>query len=474
MVVFAQQNIAADAPFTKLDILSCRNLLIYLVVELQRKLLPLFHYCLNPGGCLLLGNAETIGPATELFAPPTGKARIFRRLETASALGRMHFPVAFSQLPLRGTAREATGGGGHPPVPDIQTLANDFLLRNCTPAAVLATGEGDILCIHGKTGSYLEPAAGKANWNLFAMARDGLSNAVFEAFQRALRKKEVVVIKGIRMTARSAAPAVDLAVHPIKEPAPLAGMVMVVFADAPVVAPSNPRGKPGGVSDASERLAALTQSLRHAREELQVLREEMQTTGEELKSSNEELQSANEELQSMNEELTTSKEEMQAMNEELQVVNQDLMIKLQDLSRTNNDMQNLLSSTDVATLFLDNDLNVRWFAPQTTEIIHLIATDVGRPVTDLVSQLEYPALAEDIRQVLRTLTPLSKEIPSRDGRWFAVRIIPYRTRESMIDGLVLTFHDVSATRKIADELRACQRALRTHRASQGPQPGADP
>jgi transcriptional regulator with PAS, ATPase and Fis domain len=203
----------------------------------------------------------------------------------------------------------------------------------------------------------------------------------------------------------------------------------------------------------------MTRSLRHTREELQVLREEMQTTGEELKSSNEELQSANEELQSMNEELTTSKEEMQAMNEELQVVNQDLMLKLQDLSRTNNDMKNLLSSTDIATLFLDNDLNVRWFAPQTAEIIHLIASDIGRPITDLVSRLDYPGLAEDIRQVLRTLTPMKKEIPANDGRWFAVRIIPYRTRESMIDGLVLKFLDISDTRKIAAELQACQELL---------------
>jgi two-component system CheB/CheR fusion protein len=463
MVIFAQQNVVSDAPFTKLDLLSCRNLLIYLVAELQRKLLPLFHYCLNPGGFLLLGNAETIGPATELFTPLAGKARIFRRLETASMLGRMHFPVAFSQLPFCGLAGEAALTGGPPPGPDLQSLANEFLLRNCTPAAVLASGEGDILYIHGKTGSYLEPAAGKANWNLFAIAREELSHAVFEAFQRAVRKQAVVVMKGIRVTSRGAARAVDLAVHPIKEPAALAGMVVVVFADSTSVLPVEPRGK-HGESPPSERLVEMTRSLRHTREELQVLREEMQTTGEELKSSNEELQSANEELQSMNEELTTSKEEMQAMNEELQVVNQDLMVKLQDLSRTNNDMKNLLSGTDIATLFLDNDLNVRWFAPETAEIIPLITSDVGRPVTDLVSRLDYPGLAEDIRQVLRTLTPMKKEIPAIDGRWYAVRIIPYRTRESMIDGLVLTFFDVSDTRKIADDLQACQALLRTRRA----------
>jgi two-component system, chemotaxis family, CheB/CheR fusion protein len=465
MVVFAQQNIASDAPFTKLDLLSCRNLLIYLVVELQRKLLPLFHYCLNPGGFLLLGNAETIGPATDLFVPLAGKARIFRRLDAASAPGRMYFPVAFSQLPSRGTAGEMALAGAPPPGPDLQSLANEFLLHHCTPAAVLASAEGDILYIHGKTGSYLEPAAGKVNWNLFVMAREELNHAVFEAFQRALRKKDVVVIKGIRVTTRSAARTVDLAVHPIKEPPALAGMVMVVFSDSTFILPTETRSKHRGESPPGERLLDMTRSLRHTREELQILREEMQTTGEELKSSNEELQSANEELQSMNEELTTSKEEMQAMNEELQVVNQDLTLKLQDLSRTNNDMKNLLSGTDIATLFLDNTLNVRWFAPQTAEIIHLIATDIGRPVTDLVSHLDYPGLAEDTRQVLRTLTPLKREVPARDGRWYAVRVIPYRTRESMIDGLVITFLDISETRKIADELQACQELLQTLRAA---------
>ena len=471
MVVFAKQNVVSDAPFTKLDLLSCRNLLIYLVAELQRKLLPLFHYCLNPGGFLLLGNAETIGPATELFAPLADKVRIFRRLETALAQGRMHFPIAFSQLPFRGMAGKVALTGGPFHAPDLPLLANEFILRNCTPAAVLVSGEGDILYIHGKTGSYLEPTAGKANWNVFAMAREELSHAVFEAFQRALRKKDVVVMKGIRVGTRGTTRTVDLAVHPIKEPAALAGMVVVAFSDSTSVLPVEPRGK-HGESPPSERLVEVTRSLRHTREELQVLREEMQTTGEELKSSNEELQSANEELQSMNEELTTSKEEMQSMNEELQVVNQDLMLKLQDLSRTNNDMKNLLSSTDIATLCLDNELNVRWFAPQTAEIIRLIESDIGRPVTDQVSRLDYPELAEDTRQVLRTLTPMKKEIPASDGRWFAVRIIPYRTRESTIDGLVLTFLDVSDTRKIRDELQACQALLRRLRAEQGREPEA--
>jgi two-component system CheB/CheR fusion protein len=457
MVVFARQNLVSDAPFTKLDLVSCRNLLIYLLADLQKKLLPLFHYCLNPGGILVLGSAETIGAATDLFVPLGGKERIFRRLETSAQLARMHFPLAFRHLPSRVDAERVEKAIKPPAVSDIQTLANHFLLQHYPSVAVLTSEAGDILFIHGKTGHYLEPAAGKANWNIFAMAREEVNHALFEVFQRALRKKEVAVIHQLPVGTGDGTRTVDITAYPILDPPALKGMIMIIFTPTAATLPvtSHAKAKPQ-----SARVAELASELRRAHDEVQVLREEMQTTSEELKSANEELQSANEELQSMNEELTTSKEEMQSMNEELQVVNQDLMVKLQDLSRTNNDMKNLLSSTDTATLFLDNELNVRWFAPQTAEIIHLIASDIGRPVTDLVSQLNYPSLAADIREVLRSLVAISKEIPSHDGRWFAVRIIPYRTKESMIDGLVLTFLDVSKAHQLAIKLDDCNSKLR--------------
>ena len=459
MVVFARQNLVSDAPFTKLDILSCRNLLIYFCADLQKKLLPLFHYCLNPGGILVLGNAETISQATDLFAPLSGKERICRRLETPAPLGRMHFPVAFSQIPGRALTRETPGVGPGPPVQDLQLIANEFLLRNYAPVAVLVSEAGDILYLNGRISPFLEPAAGKANWNIFAMAREDINNVLFEVFRRAVRNKQTLSEKGLLVGSRDAMRSLDLTVHPILEPPALRGMVMVVFKENQVDA-TRVAGDSAMPSDGQDsRLVEMARDLRHSQEELQVLREEMQTTGEELKSSNEELQSANEELQSLNEELTTSKEEMQAMNEELQVVNQDLMTKLHDLSRTNNDMKNLLSSTDTATLFLDNDLNVRWFAPQTADIIHLIQRDVGRPITDIVSRLEYPDLAQDTREVLRTLSPLRKEIPCQDGRWFAIRIIPYRTKESMIDGLVITFLDVTEAKKVAIQLAECKSQL---------------
>jgi two-component system CheB/CheR fusion protein len=457
MVVFARQNLVSDAPFTKLDLLSCRNLLIYFLADLQKKLLPLFHYCLNPGGVMILGNAETIGTSTDLFVPLGGKERIFRRLETSAQLARMHFPLAFRHLPSHAMTKRVGDSIKTPAVTDIQTLANHFLMQHYPSVAVLTSESGDILFIHGKTGQYLEPAAGKANWNLFAMARKELNHALFEVFQRALRKKEVATINNLRLEGGGGTQAVDITAFPISEPPALKGMVMITFTPAFVALPAEAKGKP---RRESTRVAEMSGELRRVHEEMQLLREEMQTTGEELKSTNEELQSANEELQAMNEELTTSKEEMQSMNEELQVVNQDLRTKLQDLSRKNNDMKNVLSSTDTATLFLDNELNVRWFAPQTAEIIHLITSDIGRPVTDIVSQLNYPNLAADTREVLRSLLPMKKEIPSHDGRWFAVRIIPYRTKESMIGGLVITFLDVSDAHKLALKLEACESKLR--------------
>lgn len=463
MVVFAQQNLISDAPFTKLDILCCRNLLIYFSAEMQKKLLPLFHYCLNPGGVLVLGGAETIGPATDLFVPLPGKERIYRRLETPAPLERMHFPVAFTLPPGRSSTVDVAGAVGQLPKPDLQMRANEFLLTHYTPVSVLVSEAGDILYINGKTNRYLEPAAGRANWNLFVMARGDLNHSLFEVFRKAVRQKEIVTAHDLVVESNGVNRLVDVTVHPISEPA-LQGMVMVVFHE--VVGPETPVGKIVAVGKQSTRLIEMGRELRSAQEELQLLREEMQTTSEELKSSNEELQSANEELQSMNEELTTSKEEMQAMNEELQVVNQDLMGKLQDLSRTNNDMKNLLSSTDTATLFLDNELNVRWFAPQTTDIINLVPSDVGRPVTDLVSRLDYDGLAQDTREVLRTLIPLKKEIPTVDGRWFSVRIIPYRTKESMIDGLVINFLDCSEVRKLNAELEK----LKSSQSSASPTP----
>ena len=455
MVLFAPHNLLMDPPFTRLDILSCRNLLIYLAPALQKKLLPLFHYSLNPGGILFLGSAETIGAATDLFAPLDGKTRIFRRLDSALRTEPLDFPT--SVLPARphGTAALAGQTGAHKTAPNLQALAEQLLLQRHVPAAVLTNDTGDILFISGRTGPYLEPAAGKANWNIYAMAREGLRHELSTAFQKALREKRTVTQTNVKVERNGGMHAVDIAIEPIQEPETLRGTVMVVFTEGMSGNAKLP-GKARLTATTPAALARREQDLRQARDELLTAREQMQTSQEELKSVNEELQSTNEELQSTNEELTTSKEEMQSMNEELQTLNQELQSKVDELSRTNNDMRNLLDSTDIATLFLDDALAVRRFTPQMLKIIKLIPGDLGRPITDLASDLDYPELAENAREVLRSL--VFKEIPiaTRDGRWFSVRIMPYRTLDNRIDGVVITFVDITAAKTLEATLRATQ------------------
>ncbi len=462
MVIFAPQNLIMDAPFTKLDILSCRNLLIYLTAEVQKKLMPLFHYSLSPGGILFLGSAETTGGATNLFTPLNGKARIFHRLESTPHLVPVEFPSSFSAGPPVGSVKSPE----LKPAGSLQTLADQLVLQRYAPPTVLTNDKGDICYISGRTGKYLEPAAGKANWNIFAMARDGLRYELSGAFQKVLRQKMSVILHGLKTDPGSEGQYVDVTIQQLDEPGPLHGLVMIVFTDiaAPVTAEASPRMPKSKVRN--EHAAKLEQELQQIRAEAGNTREEMQTAQEEFRSTNEELQSTNEELQSTNEELTTSKEEMQSLNEELQTVNTELQTKLDELSRVSNDMKNLLNSTDIATLFLDSDLNVRRFTPQATKIIKLIPSDVGRPITDLASGLRYPELADDAQEVLRTLTSAEKPIAARDGRWFTVRIMPYRTLDDRIDGVVITFANITVAKTLETKLRDHQSVLEKHVAEQ--------
>jgi chemotaxis methyl-accepting protein methylase len=449
MVTFATQNLIMDPPFTKLEVLICRNLLIYLTPELQQKLLPLFHYSLNPGGVLFLGSAETVSAFTYLFAPLNIKARLFRRRESVLPAEPMAFPPSF--VPARqGVPKELPMVK---PAANLQSLADQLLLQHFSPPAVLVNDKGDILYISGRTGKYLEPAAGKANWNIFAMAREGLRFDLGSAFQKALRQKEAITVKDLKVGEGVATQTVDVTVQAVEEPETLRGMVMIVFTDVATPlekkAPGPSRTSPAG----NARVHELEQELQQVREELQTTREEMQSSQEELKSTNEEMQSANEELQSTNEELNTSKEEMQSLNEELQTVNAEQQSKMDELSRVNNDMRNLLNSTEIITVFLDNELHVRRFTPGADKLFKLIPGDVGRPLSDIVSDLHYPGMAEEAREVLRTLVFSEKQITATDGRWFSVRIMPYRTMEDVIDGVVITFADITAAKTLEAELR---------------------
>jgi two-component system CheB/CheR fusion protein len=473
MVIFAEQNIIADPPFTKLDLLSCRNLLIYLESELQVKLMQLFHYSLVTGGYLLLGSAESIGPATALFAPLPGKGRIYRQLDTPARILPVDFPAAYGQAHVRSGVSMAPGHEAALAIPNLSLLVENLVLQRYAPAAVLVTGEGEMLYFSGKTGKYLEPASGKPSLNLFAMARGGLNQALNEAFHRAVREKSEARLKKIKVDGHSgSAQYVDVVIQPLDEPAGLRGRVLVVFTD---VQPPQRRRARGATaeSEAAPRVEALLQELQQSREDAKCTREEMQTSQEELKSTNEELQSTNEELQSTNEELTTSKEEMQSMNEELQTINHELQAKVNELSRASNDMKNLLDSTEIATLFLDDLLNVRRFTAQTTRIFKLIPGDMGRPITDIVSDLNYPALASDARDVLRTLVFRECDVATFDGRWFKVRIMPYRTQENRIDGVVITFSDMTLSKKLELTLAAAKARLTALAGESEPQRGSD-
>jgi two-component system CheB/CheR fusion protein len=463
MVVFARQNLIMDPPFTKLDVLCCRNLLIYLTADVQKKLMPLFHYSLTSGGILFLGSSETIGPHTGLFEPIDPKLRLFRRIGTTLPPESIHFPSSFAAGPP--DINESLSPAK--PEASFQSLADQFILQRCAPPAVLANDQGDILYISGRTGKYLEPAAGKANWNLFAMIREELRYELSSAFHQALKNQGCTTLSKLKINVPDGEQCVDITVQQLDKDGPLQGLVLIVFTEAgPVFEAADPQEK---APSTGKRQEELEHELLQARAEVRSVHEEMQTSQEEFRSTNEELQSTNEELQSTNEELTTSKEEMQSLNEELQTVNAELQSKVDEFSRVSNDMKNLLNSTDIATLFLDNDLNVRRFTPHATKIIKLIPTDEGRPVTDLVSDLRYPELPADAQEVLRTLVFIEKPIAATDGRWFSVRIMPYRTLDDRIDGVVITFVDITAAKKLEAKLKATQAAQETRIAEQSTQ-----
>jgi len=439
MIVFAQHNIIMHPPFTKLDILSCRNLLIYMDPLLQKKLLGMFYYSINPEGIMLLGSSETLGTQSHLFTPVDSKLKIFKRSVTNLLPDLYDFPSSFSRTKPVNIENHITAKS----VFNIQTLADQLLLKHFSPAGVLVNENGDIIYISGRTGKYLEPAVGKANLNIFAMLREGLREEFPVAFRKVIMKKEAVVLHDIKVGTNGDTHNININIQWIDKPEALFGTVMIIFTDVPETEHFKSQLAKGKKTLNSIRQSELEKELQHTREEMQSTLEEMQTSQEELKSSNEELQSTNEELQSTNEELTTSKEEMQSLNEELQTVNAELQSKVDEFSRVNNDMKNLLNSTDIATLFLDKELNIRRFTNQATKIFKLIKSDIGRPFTDQVSDLIYPELSSDALEVLRTLIFIQKQIPTRDGRWFFIRIMPYRTLDDRIEGLVITFINIS-------------------------------
>ena len=449
-VLFAQHDVILDPPFTKLDLLSCRNLMIYFDATLQRRLLPLFHYSLRSGGLVLLGSSETMGRFNHLFTTLESKLRLYMRqdnvrgsnpefiLKSLPPLTRLKKDVLM--LPISTPELH--------PHDSLQAAADRVLLQVYAPAAVVVNGSGDIVYISGRTGKYLEPAAGKANWNFHAMAREGLRAPLAAALKLAATQLEAVHMPQLQMQISDASQIVDVTVQAIREPAALKDMLMIVFRDVAVI--------PAGRSRRKSEMAVLTShaaEVQQCRDEIETLREETRASKEELQSANEELQSTNEELQSANEELTTSKEEMQSMNEELQTINAEMHTKLDDLAMAQSDLKNLLNSTDIAMLFLDKKLNVRRYTERASKIISLRESDVGRPLSDLTTSLQYPTLQDDASETVRTLVITEKQILTSDARWFMVRIMPYRRIDNVIDGAVITFVDITSAKALETSLR---------------------
>lgn len=449
-IIFAQHNIIHDPPFMRLDVLSCRNLLIYLSQELQARLIPLFHYALNPGGILFLGTAESTGRYSDQFSIIDGTCKIFQKKSVPAHTGSGELPKVFLAL---SPAREPPAlRSTNAKVPSIDAIAQEQLLERYAPPAVIVTENGDILYFHGRTGKYLEPHPGKANFNVLAMARGSLRYSIFSALRAVSGEKQGASTQEV-VTMDGEPKKVRLTVQPIPKRSGMENLFMVTFEEIPEQ--NSLQVQPAAESSSQPKAcdAELERELVDARAQMQHMAEEMQSTQEDLTSINEEYQSANEELQSTNEELTTSKEELQSMNEEILTVNAELKAKVEVLTQNQDDMRNLIQSTRMPIIFLDKDLRVRRFTEEAKEIIRLIENDVGRPITDFKVNLRDESFAKDLQEVLDTLQFKEKQMETTNGKWFQMRVLPYRTFENRIDGVVATFSDITPIKQFEQSVQ---------------------
>lgn len=468
MLIFSEQDVIKDPPFSKLDLISCRNLLIYLGAGLQKKLIPLFHYALKPNGILMLGTSEGVGEFVELFAALDRKLKLYQRKGDFQGVQRVslgRFLPPITAIDGGGVVRSQSSEKTIPPIKlPLRELTEQAMLQQFAPVGAMVNGQGDILYLHGRTGMYLEAPPGEIGVsNILKMAREGLRPDLSMALHKAAKSQEVVYCPGLNVKTNGHFTRVNLIVRPVTTPelAELS-LFLVILEEAPAQdSESLPLAVLPASFDAESCIAALKDELRAKDEYLQSTHEELESSNEELKSSNEEMQSVNEELQSTNEELETSKEELQSVNEELATVNAELQTKVVDLSRSNNDMNNLLAGTGIATVFVNHQLRIMRFTPAASEIINLILSDVGRPVAHIVSNLVgYDSLMSDTQNVLNTLIPKVHEVQTAEGQWYAMRIQPYRTLDNLIEGAVISFVNITETVQTRDALRKANELLR--------------
>ena len=456
MCIFSAHNVIKDPPFSRIDLISCRNLLIYLNSDLQDRVIPLFHFSLHSGGYLFLGPSENVTRHVKLFEPLDRHHRIFRRLDTPRRV--------LPEFPLTARADPRRIPGDPPvhvrPVNGV-TRSVERLVERYLPAYVVVNGEYEVMNFSGRTGPFLDPSTGAANLNLLTLLHPDLRFDLRMALHRAAADRRAVRLPQLRIGQNGMTRRVSVTVEPIVEGERDLGAFVVLFNDFGLEQKSEAeRGvtDPGLLRD--EHVQRLESELRVTKERLQATIEELESTNEELKSSNEEYQSINEELQSANEELETSKEELQSVNEELQTVNGELAHRVAELAQANSDIKNLLESTQIATLFLDNQLQVKSFTPSMAEVFHLIDNDLGRPITHIASRVPYPELEEDVRRVLRTLGTIERQIGPTDGPHYLVRVLPYRSVDNFIAGAVLTFLDITETTRAQAALRIAEQRVR--------------
>jgi two-component system CheB/CheR fusion protein len=449
MVVFAVQNLISDPPFSKLDLISCRNILIYMDSVLQKKVIPLFHHTLNQNGYLFLGSSETIGEFNGLFSPVDTKWKIFQRksIVAGKVPDYLYAPLdeahpAYLKTLEQPVLKEI----------NIQEIAERLILDEYAPPCVFIDEKYNILYFQGSTDRYLTQPSGEPSLNLITMAREDLRYQLSLVLNKAVKQKKAVAHETLQIKQKEGYQTIDVVVRTIQQPTLKQKIKMVVFEEkTPPAEQFMKKKKTAGAPGIDTRASRLEKELQSTKEYLHATIEQVQTTNEELRSANEELQSTNEELQSTNEELATSKEELQSTNEELVTVNSELQDKIEALLQANSDINNLLASTDIGTIFLGNDLKIKRFTPTMTNLINLIQTDIERPITDITSKIPLVNITQEVRTVLKDLQKREFEINTENGKWYSMRILPYRTIENTIDGVVITFMDITQ-RKKAEQL----------------------
>ena len=445
LCVFSRHNLTSDPPFSRLNLVSCRNVLIYLDAALQKRVLPVLHYSLNPDGFLFLGSSESIGGSTDLFSAVDGKHRLFIKKSAAIAV-----PLDFNAYIATEGHGGALGREEGPPIwsaLDVQKEADRLMLARYTPVGVVIDEMMTVLQFRGRTSPYLEPAPGMATLDLFRLLRDGLLAEVRAAINQARAENAAVVREGLRVLDSNQSSLVRVEVVPFKVSAAGVRFFLVLFQDMPSmeIPPATPVQGPPAVAE--EQVKHLQQEIAALREYLQSALEEQESTNEELKSANEEILSANEELQSTNEELQTAKEEGQSANEELATVNEELRHRNAELARVNNDLVNLLSGANIPIVIVSRDLRIRRMTPLAEKVFNLIPTDIGRPISDIKPNLNVPELSQAILQVIDTLTPYESEVQDSKHHWYSMRIRPYVTLDNVIDGASIVLLDIDAVKQ---------------------------